>query len=91
MSTDLLQIYEPFQPFSVAGRTFPGKRFEEIVQRRLSASCSPTLPGGLPGRVTNSVEQSLESVEGSVIFRTFRSHLRNTINRMKHQEIIHAY
>lgn len=38
-----------------------------------------------------SQEPSLVSVDGSVILRTFRSHLHNTINRMKHHEISHGY
>ena len=77
--------------FLLHGEHFLVKEFEEIVQSRLLGGSFPLPPWRVPGRVMDSVEQSLESVDGSVIFRTFRSHLCNTIKRMKRQEIIHAH
>lgn len=85
--------------FSLARGTFSGGR----IWRNHSKQTLPWQLRPLPGegrctlswegdaRHRTSREQSLVSVDGSVIFGTFRSHLHNTINRMKHQAIIHAY
>ena len=60
------------------------KEFEEIVQ-------SGIFVGPWEDEAHCRTGRELESADGSIIFRTFRSHLRNTINRMKHREILRAH